>query len=131
MRSRVFASSLLFVTLWQAATAAAGQSGLERGREIARVHCARCHVVGDFNRMGGISSTPSFFLLVREFKDWRQRFKTFYARRPHPAFISITGIGRLRQDLPVNAHPIALPKQAIQDIITYAQTLRKPKTSSK
>ena len=104
--------------------AAAGD--IKRGQEIARIHCARCHVVGAFNRMGGISSTPSFYLLVRAFKDWRQRFETFYARRPHPAFISITGIGRKREDLPANAHPIELPEQAVQDVIAYAQTLRKP-----
>lgn len=96
-----------------------------RGRKIARQHCARCHVVGQFNRMGGISSTPSFYLLVREFKDWRVRFETFYARRPHPAFLSIAGTQRLRKNLPANAHPIVLQRKAIADVIAYVETLRK------
>ncbi len=39
---------------------ASAQAGSEAGRKIAETHCARCHVVGDFNPMGGIGSTPSF-----------------------------------------------------------------------
>ena len=101
------------------------QPSVEKGKRIARLHCARCHVVGEFNRMGGISSTPSFYLLVRAFKDWRERFETFYARRPHPAFLSIKGQGRLRQDLPANAHPVVLERRAVADVIAYVETLRK------
>jgi mono/diheme cytochrome c family protein len=108
--------------------APADAAQLERGRKISQSHCARCHVVGEFNRMGGISSTPSFYLLVREFDDWETRFKTFYTRRPHPAFISIIGIGRPREDLPANAHPISLPPQAVSDVIAYVRTLRKAPT---
>lgn len=100
---------------------------LEKGRKISQLHCARCHVIGDFNPNGGISSTPSFQLLVKAFKDWRERFSTFYARRPHPAFLSIKGVGRLRADLPPNAHPVELPKQALDDILAYVETLRPAK----
>ncbi len=97
----------------------------ERGKKIAKVHCARCHVAGDFNPMGGISSTPSFYLLVREFDDWRQRFETFYLRRPHGAFITLKGAGRLRNDLPANAHPIELSARDVRDVTVYAASLRK------
>ena len=124
-------STLLFMCTAMDFSSSATAGNLARGREIARVHCARCHVVGDFNRMGGISSTPSFFLLVREFDDWRARFETFYARRPHPAFITITGIGRSRSDLPANAHPITLPLSAVADVISYVQTLPKAKKMPK
>lgn len=120
---RVFGFSVMM--LITATIASAEMAQLERGRKIAQIHCARCHVVGEFNPMGGISSTPSFYLLVREFEDWEARFKTFYARRPHPAFISIIGIGRAREDLPANAHPISLPPQAVRDVIAYVRTLRK------
>ena len=96
----------------------------ENGRKIAHQHCARCHVVSDANRLGGIGSTPSFRLLATAFKDWRTRFETFYARPPHPAFISVEGVGRLRQDLPPNAHPITLPKMAIDDLVVFAEGIR-------
>ncbi len=95
---------------------------LEDGRKLARQHCSRCHVV-DENKFGGIGSTPSFRLLVTAFKDWRTRFKTFYARRPHPAFVSIEGKGRLREDLPPNAHPVTLPAKAIDDLMALAEHL--------
>lgn len=94
------------------------------GRRIAENHCSRCHVVGDFNRFGGIGSTPSFRLLATAFADWRERFETFYARRPHPAFLSVEGIGRPREDLPPNAHPVELPREALADILAYAEELR-------
>ena len=96
---------------------------LENGRKLAREHCARCHVIGEGNKFGGIGSTPSFRLLVTAFKDWRTRFKTFYARRPHPAFLSIEGKGRLREDLPPNAHPVELPARSIDDLVALAEHL--------
>lgn len=104
--------------------ALAGAGNIEEGRRIANVHCARCHVVGEVNAAGGIGSTPSFRLLVSAFKDWRTRFETFYARRPHPAFLSIEGRGRLREDLPPNAHPVILPARAIDDLVALAGEIR-------
>lgn len=97
---------------------------VENGLQLARQHCARCHVVGDSNKFGGIGSTPSFRLLVTAFEDWRTRFETFYARRPHPAFVSIEGRGRLREDLPPNAHPVTLPSTAIDDLVALAQDIK-------
>ncbi len=94
------------------------------GRRVAEQHCSRCHVVGDFNPMGGISSTPSFQLLVKRRPDYRDRFETFYARRPHPAFVSIEGIGRLHENLPPNAAPVELPKNAVADILAFVETLK-------
>ena len=69
--------------------AAQEKGDIDEGRKIAQLHCTRCHVVGDFNPGGGISSTPSFQLLVKRRPDYKERFETFFARRPHPAFLSI------------------------------------------
>ena len=40
---------------------------------------------------GGIGSTPSFQLLANSFPDYKDRFETFNARRPHPVFVIIEG----------------------------------------
>jgi hypothetical protein len=83
-------------------------------------------VVGSYNPGGGISSTPSFQLLVKRRPDYKERFRTFYARRPHPAFLSIKGIGRIRPDLPPNAMPIELTQEDVLDVSAFIETL-KPK----
>ncbi len=45
------------------------------GRKMPLEHCARGHVIGDFNPFGGIGSTPSFQLLAKR-SDWLERFQT-------------------------------------------------------
>lgn len=94
------------------------------GKEIAAQHCTRCHVVGDMNPNGGISSTPSFQLLVKRRPDYKDRFQTFHARRPHPAFLSIKGVGRLRPDLPPNAEPVEMTEEEVQDVLAFVETLK-------
>lgn len=94
------------------------------GRKLAQDHCSRCHVVGDFNPMGGIGSTPSFQLIVNALKDYRDRFSTFYARRPHGAVITVEGIGR-PTDLPENASPIRITADDVDHIVAFVETLRK------
>lgn len=106
--------------------AAQENGNIVKGKKIAETHCARCHVVGSFNPGGGISSTPSFQLLVKRRPDYKERFRTFFARRPHPAFLSIKGIGRIRPDLPPNAQPIELTEKDVLDISVFIETL-KPK----
>ena len=61
------------------------------GADLSLVHCGRCHVVSEANRMKAIGSTPSFALL-RTFDDWDIRFQTFYVLKPHPAFTQITDV---------------------------------------
>ena len=95
----------------------------DEGRKVANEHCSRCHVVSLDNSAGGIGSTPSFRMLATAFKDWRTRFETFYARRPHPAFLSIEGRGRLREDLPPYAHPVTLSQRAIDDLVALAEEI--------
>lgn len=46
------------------------------GFELAKKYCARCHVIGEFNRLGGIGNTPSFPYMVKN-ADWQERFSSF------------------------------------------------------
>lgn len=113
------------VSLAHPVPAIAQQDGdVQRGREFARQHCTRCHVVGDINPMGGISSTPSFQLLVRRRPDYQYRFQTFFERAPHPAFVTLKGEKRIREDLPANAAPIAVTVEQIEDLAAYVETLK-------
>jgi len=96
------------------------------GRSLSEQHCARCHVVGDFNKFGGIGSTPSFQLLVNAFDDWSERFETFHARRPHPAFVRVAGFEYPDPTvLPPNAAPVEIELDDISAIRAFAETLKK------
>jgi len=102
--------------------ARAGDGDVDAGRRIAETHCSRCHVVGDFNRYGGIDSTPSFKVL-KSMDDWRERFRTFYARNPHPAFVRIEGVPPPTKQQPYAA-PVELPLSAVDDILAFAATIK-------
>lgn len=99
------------------------QGVVKRGEEIAVKHCSRCHVIGDRNRFGGIDSTPSFPLLVRR-DDYRERFQSFYERRPHPVFVRVKGVPAWSDALP-NAAPFELVPKDIDDILAFIETLRE------
>ncbi len=81
-----------------------------KGMELAQQHCGRCHIVSDKNRFGGISSTPSFKIMIEVLKDWEDRFATFMARNPHPAHI------RLKTDEPRPAHLPATVREVLLDL---------------
>ena len=95
---------------------------VEAGRKISETHCARCHVVGDFNRMGGIGSTPSFQLLAKR-DDWLERFGTFFERRPHPVFVRVPDVARWTE-LPSHVKEFTVSPANIDDIIAFVKTLR-------
>ena len=107
-----------------AAEPALADGDVERGRAVAEQQCSRCHVIGDFNRMGGIGSTPSFQLLVNALEDYEDRFRSFFARRPHPAFVTVKGYPRPNA-LPANAAPIEITDEKVEDVLAFAKTLRK------
>jgi len=123
---QVIALAQIILAFGAVSAQAAEKGNIGKGQKIAEKHCTRCHVVGSFNPGGGISSTPSFQLLVKRRPDYKERFATFYARRPHPAFLSIKGIGRIRPDLPPNAMPVDLTQEDVLDISAFIETL-KPK----
>jgi len=95
---------------------------IERGFELARQYCSRCHVIGDYNRLGGIGNSPSFAWMVKS-ADWRERFQTFYARRPHPVFVRVPGYARWS-----NVEPYYPPFEILLDeidlITEYAGSLQ-------
>jgi len=108
------------ITAWAALAHAEGN--VEAGRKISIQHCARCHVVGDFNRYGGIGSTPSFQLLAKR-DDWLERFQTFFERRPHPVFVRVPDVPRWT-DLPSNVAEFKISRQDIDDIVAFVRTMR-------
>lgn len=91
----------------------------EQGRRVATEHCARCHVVSDANRMGGIDSTPSFKLL-RGMKDWEERYSTFFVRNPHPSFMTVEGLSVART-LPPNAQPVILSASQVEALMAFVR----------
>ncbi|MEP1443640.1 MAG: hypothetical protein ABJK39_11590 [Hyphomicrobiales bacterium] len=106
-----------------AGAAHANDAGIAAGKKTASQHCTRCHVVGDINPKGGISSTPSFQLMVNALSDWRERFQTFHVRRPHPSVVRIEGFD-YPQDPPTTVL-IFLTIDDIDPLVAYAETLKK------
>ncbi|WP_354504016.1 c-type cytochrome [Limibacillus sp. MBR-115] len=91
-----------------------------RGRALAEQHCARCHVIGDFNKYGGLGSTPSFPRLVK-LPDWRDRFETFFARRPHPVFVRMPGLESTSLS-PSHVTPFDFDLDDLTDLLTYVES---------
>ena len=86
-------------------------------------HCGRCHVVPDYNPMGGIGSTPSFRLLA-ELDDGLERFETFFIRRPHPAFVRMQDT-EPPTNLPAALQPFEMTIADLEDLLAYARQLRE------
>ena len=121
MRGQVL-SILVAAVCWGSPHAAKAGGDARMGREISEKHCSRCHVVGDYNRYGGIGSTPSFQLLARR-DDYLERFRTFYARRPHPVFTRVPGVPAWT-DLPSPVTPFEITLEQVEDIIAFIEALR-------
>lgn len=120
----VWIFSLIAVVLWLSVPHSARADGdLAQGRALAETHCARCHVIGDFNKFGGIGSTPSF-RAIRGMEDGMERFETFFDRRPHPAFVRIPDVPRLSQD-PAYAIEFTVTADTIEDLMAFVETIEK------
>jgi mono/diheme cytochrome c family protein len=119
------ATCAAILALAAASGGARAEGDARKGREISIKHCARCHVVGDYNRLGGIDSTPSFQMLARR-ADFEDRLRTFYERRPHPVFVRVPGVARWSRALPY-ATPFEVTLEQIDDIIAYVRTLKSMK----
>ncbi len=120
---RRWLSTAFVLAAWTAATNGAVAGDVTAGREAARQHCTRCHIVGDLNTMS-IGSTPSFQYMVNNLDDHEARFLTFYTLRPHPAFVRIEGIPPLN-DIPSPIAPIEMTLQQVEDVAAFAATLRE------
>jgi hypothetical protein len=93
------------------------------GETLSLIHCGRCHVINDSNRMHGMGQTPSF-ALMRTFEDWQNRFSTFYALNPHPSFSQVKDI---TPPFPLNLPPAIVPLEITQadleSIVAYVATI--------
>ena len=99
---------------------------IEKGREVVRQHCTRCHVVPNMNPYGGIGSTPSFAAL-KWLSDWEQRFEVFYTLPPHPALVKISGFSEERvASLPAFVAEIELQIDDVEAIVAFVRTLTTP-----
>ena len=114
---------LAVIGLFILASPAGATGSAEKGRAIAEKHCSRCHVVGAHNPMGGIGSTASFQMIAK-MPDYLERFQTFYARRPHPAFLRIPGVPRW-SNLPAYAAEFSITLDQVDDIVAFVKTLEK------
>lgn len=118
---------ILLAGIWAVLAPGMGQSTedlLARGREVSRKQCSRCHVIGDFNPTGGISSTPSFQMIVNALPDWQERFSTFYKRRPHPAAVEIRNAPPLTQSMAIMVR-LVIDIEDVEAITAFAKTLKK------
>ncbi|MEK9722816.1 MAG: hypothetical protein VW405_04940 [Rhodospirillaceae bacterium] len=114
-----------FIATWIALAGPAFADGdAHKGKALAEAHCSRCHVVGDFNRFGGIGSTPSF-QLIAGLDDGFDRFRTFYERRPHPAFVTLPDVPKWSK-AEAYAKPFTVTPESIEDLMRFVETL-KPK----
>ncbi len=93
-----------------------------KGKALAEHHCARCHVVGDFNKFGGIGSTPSF-QVIAGMSDGAERFQTFYERRPHPAFVTVPDVPKWSK-APPYADPFTVSAESVDDLLAFIKTLK-------
>ncbi len=94
-----------------------------QGARLALVHCGRCHVVGEINRMGGIGSTPSFGAL-RAIPGWEDKFRAFWAANPHPSFTQIDGVTDPFDPLnPPHIAPVEITLDELDAILAYAASI--------
>lgn len=93
------------------------------GEKVSLLHCGRCHVVNDSNRMNAIGSSPSFALL-RTFTDWDQRFAAFYALKPHAAFTQIEDVTEpFDISRPSPIVPIEITLEDLEAIMAYVAVI--------
>lgn len=84
---------------------------IDKGRDVADQFCKGCHVVGTENRLGGIDSTPSFFLMHDKLDNYRQRLWTLKKRPPHTAYERLEKVSN----------------DDIEHLIAYIGDLERPK----
>ena len=95
----------------------------EKGSRLAIVHCGRCHVVDERNRMGGIGSTPSFAAL-RGRSNWSDLFRAFFTENPHPSFTQVEGVTEpFDPNVAVHVAPVEITLDDIEAITAFVATL--------
>lgn len=95
----------------------------QTGARLALVHCGRCHVVDDRNRMGGIGSTPSFAAL-RGRSNWSDLFRAFWAHNPHPSFTQVEGVTEpFDPNKALHVAPVEITMDEIEAITAFVATM--------
>ena len=93
------------------------------GEALSMLHCGRCHVINESNRMKGMGQTPSF-ALMRTFPDWQTRFGRFYTLNPHPSFSQVENVTPPFSDqLPPAIVPVKITEGELQAILAYVATI--------
>lgn len=92
------------------------------GAKLALVHCGRCHVVDERNRMGGIGSTPSFAAL-RGREGWSDLFRAFWSHNPHPSFTTVDGVSAPDESAVVHIAPVEITLDEIEAITAFVATI--------
>lgn len=94
-----------------------------RGADLSQLHCGRCHVISQKNRMKGLGSTPSFGVL-RALPDWSVRFQQFYVRNPHPAFTQVDGVtAPFDPERPSPIYPLRITTDDLDAILAFVAAL--------
>lgn len=126
MRARAGPIGIMALALLAGTPAGAGEheaEGYAPGEKLTLFNCGRCHVINEKNHRGGIESTPSFGI-IRNWPDWEDKMRAFWALRPHIVF---TQIARVTPPFPDNRpppiHPIRLTLQEVERIVEFARTL--------
>lgn len=95
----------------------------ETGSRLALVHCGRCHVVDERNRMGGIGSTPSFAAL-RGRENWSDLFLKFFFENPHPSFTQVEGVTEpFDPNKAIHVAPVEITMEEIEAITAFVSTI--------
>lgn len=122
---QITAALILSGTLLLGPAQAAGQKAkVPAGLSLSERHCGRCHIVGQ-DRFAGISSTPSFKIMIQALDDWQERFDTFMARKPHPAHIRLEGDGPRPDHLPSASVEVVLTLKEIEAILVYVDHMAR------
>ena len=93
------------------------------GSRLALVHCGRCHVVDERNRMGGIGSTPSF-AAIRGRSNWSDLFRKFFVENPHPSFTQVEGVTEPFDPMKqIHIAPVEITLEEIEAITAFVSTI--------
>ena len=93
---------------WLAAAGVRAEEPVAAGKSVAIKSCSKRHVIGDYNRLGGIGSTPSFWIMGRKPESYVPRLLTFRQRRPHRSM------------------KFDVTDQDVDNIIAYVRQLKQP-----
>lgn len=93
------------------------------GEKLTLLHCGRCHVINERNRMGGIGSTPSFGAL-KALADWRAKFEGFWFQPPHKAVVQIEGVTEpFHPERPSPIATVELTEAEVETILRFVETI--------